>query len=95
MGECAEELVAEIVPWILEHVPPAVRHAMTTLRDIEAGWQQFVRVLGQQLTPASLATDPAQPVGTCQVCGNRIRVVDHQRPRSLLGIFGDYRLVRS
>ncbi len=77
MGECAEELVAEIVPWILEHVPPAVRQAMTTLRDIEVGRQQFVQVLGPHLTQASLAIDPAPPLGTCPICGDRLQVVDH------------------
>ncbi len=94
MGKWAESCGPEIVSAILECLPPAVRPALTTLEEIEAGLQSFLHVIGRYLTESFIAARASERSGICRECGVSWRMVEARRARTIFGVFGSYQWER-
>ena len=86
----------EMVQQLLDNMPPAVRQALSgTLDTMERGVQGMTAMIGQTVVQALLDSTPDSSPGHCGVCDSPLRLVDGQRARLQVGIFGPYALRRA
>ncbi|MDA8195044.1 MAG: hypothetical protein M0Z53_13775 [Thermaerobacter sp.] len=88
--------VESLIQTVWERIPPSVRESVVELAEAETRVQTLSTRISQGVVTrwaAAHAADDAIPC--CPTCGQSMRRVASDRPRAIIGFFGDYRLARA